>query len=54
MTINYYTKGKVVLTISDYIQDSLSKSPEEFHGRGETPAANYIFNMEKDSEKLNK
>ena len=43
-----------MFTMFDYIQYVLDKSPEEFHGRAETPAANHIFDVEKDSEKLNK
>ena len=53
-TINYNTKGNIVFTVFDYIHDVLDKSPEEFHGWAETPAANHLFDVEKESEKLNK
>ena len=54
MTINYNTKVNVVFTMFDYIQDVLDNSPEEFHGRAETPVANHLFDVGKDSEKINK
>ena len=45
--INYNTKGKVVLTMFDYMKNFFDESPEKFHGREETPAANHIFDVEK-------
>ena len=38
----------------DYIKDVLDKSPKEFNGQAETPEANHLFDVEKESEKLNK
>ena len=54
MTIHYNTKGKVVFTMFDYIQDVFDEPPEEFHGQTETPAANHLFDVDKESENMNK
>ena len=54
ITINYNTQGNVVFTMFDYIQDVLDKYPKEFHRRAETPAANHLLRVNKESEKLNK
>ena len=54
IAINYNTKGKVVFTMVEYIQDVLDESLEELHGQSETPAANHLFDVDKYSKKLNK
>ena len=38
----------------DYIQDFLGELPEGFHGRDETPAANHLFDVYKESNNMNK
>ena len=39
--------------IFDYIQDVLDEFPEEFHGKAKTLASYHIFDVDKESEKLN-
>ena len=39
--------------IFDCIQDVLDEFPEEFHGQVETLAYNHIFDVDKESGKLN-
>ena len=51
--IDYNTKGKVVFIMFDYIQDVLDEFPEELHGQVETTAANHLFDVDKESKKLN-
>ena len=41
-------------TLIRNIQDVFDESPEDFHGQTETPAANHLFDVDKESENMNK
>ena len=45
MTINWSTKGKVVFTIYDYLEDTLSEPPADFDGENVTPATSDLFSV---------
>ena len=45
MTIDYSKKGKVKITMMDYIQDLLKELPTEMKGEAATAAANHLFEV---------
>ena len=52
MTINFSTKGKVRFSMIDYIQNILDKLPVDMDGKNSTAAANFLFDMNEDCERL--
>ena len=52
MTLDYTTKGKVKISIYDYIDKLLSELPSDMNGAVKTPAASHLFNVNKDAKKL--
>ena len=54
MTIDYSTPGKVVFRMEDYIDCMVDECPEGLlKGNPESPAANHLFDINLDCEKLN-
>jgi hypothetical protein len=52
MTIDYRVKGKVGITMVESIQAMLDAIPDDMGGVAATPAANHLFDVNEDSEKL--
>jgi hypothetical protein len=52
MTIDYRVDGKVKFTMTDYIQNMLDEIPTDMRGEAATPAANHLFEVNEDGEKL--
>ena len=52
MTLDYSVPGKVIITMSDYIEGMLSEAPPSLLGESATPAAAHLFNTEDDGEPL--
>ena len=54
MRIDYTQKGKVSFSMPQYIDDLLSECPDSImKGTSTTPAANHLFQVDEDAEKLN-
>lgn len=54
MTIDFSSKGKVVITMNDYIKRLLDEAPEDFSGEAATPAGKHLFDTDEGSTKLEK
>lgn len=55
MTLDYSPKGKVVVSMVDYLQGMLDEAPLEFAGgSAATPAANYLFDADESAPKLDR
>ena len=52
MTLDYSTKGKVKISMYDYIDKLLTELPSDMNGSARTPAASHLFNVNKDAKKL--
>ena len=52
MTIDYSTKGKVRLSMINYIKEILNELPDDMNGENTTPAANFLFDVDEDCENL--
>jgi len=52
MTLDYSTKGKVKISMYDYIDKLLTELPSDMNGTAKTPAASHLFNVNKDAKKL--
>ena len=53
MTIDFSTEGKVMFKMNDYIQNAIDETPEELmKGAMSTPAANHLFEINPEAEKL--
>jgi hypothetical protein len=52
MTIDYSIRGKVKITMLDYIQNMLDELPADMDGESATPAANHLFQVNEEAEKL--
>ena len=52
MTIDWFTKGKVVFTMYDYLEDILSEVPAGFDGEDVTPAVSNLFSVNLTQRKL--
>jgi hypothetical protein len=53
ITIDFSTKGEVRLDMSEYIDEILADAPDEImKGPATTPAANHLFDVNKNAEKL--
>jgi hypothetical protein len=53
MTIDYSDKGKVKIDMKDYIKNILNELPVDMAGVAPTPAANHLFDVNDEAEKLN-
>lgn len=52
MTIDYSEDGKVKFIMQDYVEGILEESPEEFDGTAVSPAAEKLFTINEDAERL--
>jgi hypothetical protein len=52
MTLDYSVPGKVTFTKHDYIENLLDEAPVDMEGTAVTPAANSLFMINDDAEKL--
>jgi hypothetical protein len=52
MTIDYSTKGKVKVTMIEYINGMLDELLPDTAGESSTPAASHLFQVNEDAEKL--
>ena len=53
MTIDYSVDGKVIFDMKDYVQQIIDKTPAELmKGSATSPAANHLFEVNDDAEKL--
>jgi len=53
MTIDFSVTGKVKFSMIDYIKEMLDGLPEDMTGESVTPAADHLFTVNADAEKLN-
>ena len=54
MLIDYGIPGKVQITMADYIKKILEEIPDDMEGEVASPAANHLFEVNKDGEFLEK
>ena len=52
MTIDYSVEGKVIFTMPDYIKKLLEECPTDMDGTAVSPAANHLFDVNENAEKL--
>jgi len=52
MTIDYSEDGKVKFKMDDFVEQLLEEGPEDMDGSAATPAANYLFQVNKNGKKL--
>ena len=52
MTIDYSEEGKVRFTMPNYIETLLEECPADMDGTAVSPAANYLFDINENAEKL--
>jgi len=52
MTLDYSTKGKVKISMYNYIDKLLMELPSDMNGGVKTPAESHLFNVNKDAKKL--
>ena len=52
MTIEYYSPGRVILSMVGYLGNILDDIPEDMKGELATPAAHHVFDIAEDSTKL--
>jgi len=52
ITIYYRQKGKVILSLKEYIKKLLEEVPYNMNGVAKTPAANHLFNVKEGEIKL--
>jgi len=52
MCIDYTVKGKVKISMYDYIDKMLAELPSDMNGVSTTPAALHLFNVDDSAEKL--
>jgi len=52
MTLDYMTKGKMKISMYEYIEKLLTELPSDINGLVKTPAASHLFNVNKDMTKL--
>jgi hypothetical protein len=52
MTLDFVTPGKVIVKMQDYNEEMLDELPPEFSGVATTPAADHLFRVNPDAEKL--
>ena len=54
MLLDYTTDGKVIIDMREYIKKILEELPHSFRGSSITPAANHLFDINVDCDKLEK
>jgi len=54
MSLDYSTKGKVKISMYDYINKLLTELPSDMNGAVKTPSASHLFNMNKDAKNCKK
>jgi len=52
MTLDYTTKGKVTLSMYEYIDKMLTELPSDMNGVSKVPSAGHLFNINPDATKL--
>jgi len=52
MTLDYTSKGKVKISMYEYIEKKLAELPSDMDGVSKTPAALHLFNADEGAEKL--
>ena len=52
MTIDYTEDGRVKFSMFDYLEEIIQGLPPEFIGTSQTPAADHLFTVDEDGEKL--
>ena len=52
MTLDYSVKGKVTITMFEYIKKLLEELPSDMNGDAVTPAANHLFDISEKPELL--
>jgi len=52
MTLDYTSKGKVKISMYEYIEKMLAELPSDMDGVSKTPAALHLFNTDEGAEKL--
>jgi len=52
MTLDYSKKGKVQLSIFNYIKKIIEEAPEDMTGRKKTPMSGHLFTINENCEKL--
>ena len=50
--MDYSAKGKVKISMYDYIDKLLTELPSDMNGAVKTPAESHLFNVNKDAKKL--
>jgi len=50
--LDYSARGKVKISMYDYIDKLLMEPPSDMNGAVKTPAASHLFNVDKDAKKL--
>ena len=54
MCIDYMVRGKVKISMYNYIDKMLAELPSDMNGVSNTPAALHLFNVDDGTEKLDK
>jgi len=54
ITLDYKTKGKIKISMYEYIYKMLSELPTDMNGSAKTPATGNLFNIHPDAKKLTK
>ena len=52
MTLDYTSKGKVKISMLEYVEKILAELPSDMDGVSKTPAALHLFNTDEGAEKL--
>ena len=52
MTIDYYSQGKVIFSMVDYIGKIINDTPEDMKGESATPAVHHLLDIVEDANKL--
>ena len=52
MTLDYTSKGKVKISMYEYIEKMLAELPSDMDGVSKTPAALHLFNTDEGAKKL--
>lgn len=52
MIIDFSKKGKVMITMKDYIEEMLLELPDDMSGTSCTPASNHFFEIDEKAQKL--
>ena len=53
MTLDYNTAGEVKIKMLDYVEGILTDAPADMRGESATPAADHLFEVNPEAEKLN-